>query len=569
MNFFRKPSIWTGVVLVGLAAILYIAYFFDPAVSAQVSQYTEKNVHWFSLLPPLLAVGFALLLRKVVVALFLAIVVGVGLLHSFHPVVLIKKTAVDYVWNNTASEFGLMFIGFVFALIGMISVINKAGGTQGLVNIFKRKVMSARRVCLAAAGMGLAIFFDDYTNTILIGSTMRGLTDAMRVSREKLAYIVDSTAAPIAGLAVISTWIGFEVEQLQYISESLNLGLGGYNIFFQMVPLRFYCILTIVFVLANAYLRRDFGPMLKAERRAEKSGKLFEKEDDQMLTADFAETQAKEGISCRWYNAVIPVLTVIIVLIGGVLIGSSFSPAMADKSLNIFSWQTWYNAFVGIGQVENGIPTVLCIAALSGSLVVALMVTFQRLLSPAEILHAWFKPWKIVFVIAVFVIFAWTIRQVCDELGAAYYLLAATKGHIPAVWIPLLTFGISAAIAFSIGTSWGAMAILIPTMAPLAFNMGGLPIFILSMAAVLDGAIFGDHCSPISDTTVLSSIASGCDHIDHVKTQIPYALVTMVIAGLAGYLPVALGLPVVISYIVGIVAILAVMFLFGRKPELD
>jgi len=567
MFIFKKTSIWTWSIVAVLIGVVIVSYFYDTEVSAKASQFTEKEIHWFSLIPPILAVILALILRKVILALSLSIIVGIGLIHGFNPVTLVKIAATDYLWSNFANQFGLMFIGFVFALIGMVSIINRNGGTQGVINIFKRTVKSARRASLATIGMGLAIFFDDYTNTIIVGSTMRNLTDALKVSREKLAYLVDSTAAPIAGIAIISTWIGFEVEQLQHISDLLKLDLGGYNIFFQMVPFRFYCIFTIAFVILNSVLRRDFGPMLHAEKRAIETGDTFAKEDDTTLTDDFAESRPKKGIPERWYNAVVPVALVILTLVSGILIAGTNSPAMKDQQFNILSFNTWYLSFVGIEQINNGIPTVLCIAAMFGSIVAAIMSITQKLLTPFETLKAWLHAWKIIFVVAAFIILAWTIRQVCDELGVSYFLLGATKDYISSIWIPIIVFLISAAIGFATGTSWGAMAILIPTMAPLAFNIGGLPILVFTMAAVLDGSIFGDHCSPISDTTVLSSISSGCDHVEHVKTQMPYAIVTMIVAALAGYLPAALGVPAIISYITGLAAIILILFVFGTNPR--
>lgn len=567
MHFIKKGSFWTWLSVVFSALILLVAFIFDSELSNRAHEYTTINVHWYSLLPPFLAVSLCLILRRAILALSLSVIVGIMLVRGFNPVTLIKSAAVDYVYANLSAQFGFAFVGFVFSLLGMVSIITRDGGTQGVINIFKGMVNSARRACLATAAMGLAIFFDDYTNAIVIGNTMRNLTDALKVSREKLAFIVDATSAPVAGLAIVSTWIGFEVEQLQHVSDGLGLGLGGYGIFFQMIQFRYYCVFTIFFVLMNAILRRDFGPMLAAERRAASKGETFDREDDTMLTEDFSDSSIKPGVSCRWYNAVIPVATVVASVFLGIFIVGSYAPVMAGHDMKVCSLETWRLAFIGIGQIENAIPTVLCVGSTLGALVAAILAMSQGLLTFFETIKAWFHAWKIIFVITAFLLLAWIIRQICDELGTAYFLLAVTKGNVNPYLIPLVTFIAASMISFATGTSWGVMSILIPTMAPLAFKLGGLPIFIMTMASILDGAIFGDHCSPVSDTTILSSISSGCDHIDHVKTQIPYAILCMVVAGLAGYFMVARGYPVMLTYLIGMAAIVAFLFIVGRNPQ--
>lgn len=535
MPLFKRVSPINWGVMLFLLALLGAAYLWDADLSQRASRWTAQEVHWYGLIPPLLAVGLAICIRQILLVLLLSVMAGVGLLHGFEPLTLFRETAENYLWNNLTGQYSFLIVGFVFFLIGMVSVINRAGGTQGVIRLFTKTVHSARRACLAAAGMGVAIFFDDYANILVIGSMMRPLTDALKISREKLAYIVDSTAAPVAGVALVSTWIGFEVEQLQKISSALGLGMGGYALFLKMLPFRFYCYFALSFVFLNAFLRRDFGPMLTAERRATQKGETFAREDDTMLTQTFAAVQPKAGIPCRWINALLPVAAVILATLAGIL-----------SHLSILR--------------------VLCLAALFGSAVSFVLVVAQKLLTPMEFLRAWLQPWRVTLILTAFILLTWAIRQVCEELGVGYFLMAAASGWVSPLWIPLITFTLGAAVGFATGTSWGAMAILIPTLGPLSFQLGGMEILVLSMAAILDGAIFGDHCSPISDTTILSSAASNCDHLDHVKTQLPYALVCLLAAALFGYLPAVLGVPVWICYGAGLAFLSLLLFLFGKSP---
>lgn len=545
--------------------ILVTAYIFDNTLSQRSLEFSETAAHWYALIPPLIAVSIALIFRRILVALFAGVLSGALLIHDFQPVVAIRETAVNYLWENFSNEFSMLFVVFVFALIGMVSLINKGGGTLGVVNLFAKAVKGARSACLTTMAMGLAIFFDDYTNTIIVGSTMRTLTDRMKISREKLAYLVDSTTAPIAGLALISTWIGFEVEQLQHIVGTANLEIGGYGLFLKMLPYRFYCLFTIVFVFAISFFRRDFGPMLKAERRAVESGVVSNPESNTVTTYEFAESHVKEGAPERWYNAAIPIITVIATAFAGILFCGGKVATANGETFSPLSWHCISGAFMNIGQVENAIPIVLAASAIAGSIVAIVLLSSQRILSAKEIAQCWFHGWRIIFVIAGLLVLAWAIRQVTEELGTAYFILAIIHDNIASFWLPLAIFGISSVIAFCTGTSWGTMGILFPIFGPIATVTGNIGFLAISMSAVLDGAIFGDHCSPISDTTILSSLSSNCDHIDHVRTQLPYALVTAVIAGVAGYIPAALGVPLIPTYLMGLVLIGLVIFLLGRK----
>ena len=522
-----------------------------------------------SLLPPLVAILFALVFRHVIIALGAGVWLGATLAHGSDPFAGIYHAVVDYAVPSITDNW-LMLV-FTFSLMGMVNVLVRGGGVQGLVNAFSRHAKSARSTQLVTAAMGTVIFFDDYANSEVVGASARPLTDARRISREKLSYIVDSTAAPLAGVAIISTWIGIE---LQLLSEQLPYIPGyhsAYELFFHLVPYRFYCLFTLALVYLFVLSQRDFGPMLRAERRARKTGAVL-REGAQLLAAGgFTSTLPKEGAPLRWANAVVPILVALFAVFGGFFVAAYGPMTAAGEVFDLFSFATWRSAFVHGGDHST---TVLAVAGLSASVAAIAIHAAQGILSLREGLLCWLAGiWAMRLALGILVM-AISIRGVTEALDTAPFLVSLLH-NVPALWLPLLSFLVAAAVSFSTGTSWGTMGILLPVVVPLVHHQLGLhpeiaagPITLLAVASVLDGAIFGDHCSPISDTTVLSSLASSADHVDHVRTQIPYASLSMLAAALFGYVGVAwIGWTGIVAYPLGIVALLAFLLIFGRNPD--
>ena len=500
-----------------------------------------------------------------------------------------------YVWGNIASEFNAYIIFFTLALVGMVQVMTRSGGVQGVIELVRNFARGRQSTQLATVAMGGAIFFDDYANTVVVGTTMRHLTDARRISREKLAYIVDSTSAPIAGVAIISTWIGYEVGLFSDLSTQLGLmttladgtqtPLSGYDIFFEVLPLRFYCLFTLVFVVMVAASGRDFGPMLKAELRAAKTGAVLNPGSTPMTSNDYARLDVAEGVTPRWWNAVLPVLLVLIVTFLGMFwsgwsAGDVSIPALTTWDLagiangwtaaagDMLSWAQWRDAFSNADNAK-----VLFWSSMVGSGAAIGLSVGQKQLPLGDAIRTWLAAIPAMWMAVAILVLAWSIRGVCDDLGTNVYLVGAVQDLLTPGMLPLVTFLLAAVVAFSTGTSWGTMGILLPAMIPLAFQLTqGEPnaqlILFLCFGAVLDGAIFGDHCSPISDTTVLSSISASCDHMDHVRTQAPYAMTTMIIAGGVGYLGVAMGLGMFAAYIAAFVVMAAVLMVLGKRVTL-
>ena len=458
-------------------------------------------------------------------------------------------------------SFNLKILAFTFALVGLVAVVGRMGGTRGLVNAMSPFARGPRSAQVVTGVMGTAVFFDDYANTVVVGTTARSLTDKMRLSREKLAYIVDSTSAPIAGIAVISTWIGYEVGLFDDLIGTLNavpdMPRSGYEMFFEILPMRFYCVFALMLVFLGAWTSRDIGPMYHAERRARSGGPLIPEGDAEDETAQIE----KDGVDPRARNALIPIGLVLALILGLILdVGTR---GMAE--FHLFSLDSWK---VVMDKAADDVPLILLVSSLVGGVAAIWMAVAQRLLTFCEAVTAYFDGIRTLADAAAILILAWSIKSVCDDLGTGMAIVALIGDSLPPVLLPLIVFVLAGVVAFSTGTSWGTMALVLPVAAPLAATLSGEPIIVLAcLGAVLDGAIWGDHCSPISDTTVLSSTACGCPHLAHVRTQLPYAVLAMVAAGLAGYLGYALGMPLLLCYLLGPGIMLAGLYLFGKNPN--
>ncbi|OGQ93399.1 MAG: hypothetical protein A2284_08480 [Deltaproteobacteria bacterium RIFOXYA12_FULL_61_11] len=518
---------------------------------------------WLAVLPPLLAVFLAIVTRRMVLSLLFGIAFGALIVNRFNPFLAIYSTVADFLLKPLFDSFhGTIFV-FTASIIAMVAVMTRAGGIRGVIDHVVHHARNARAARIWTAAMGGAIFFDDYANTMVIGTTMRPLTDRYRISREKLAYLVDSTAAPVAALAIISTWIGYQNGLIGDVFADLSISADAYGAFIQMIPLRFYCLFTLAFVALNVFLSRDFGAMFRAEHRSAHEGKVLRDGAKPMTSQDFEAIEVKPGIPARWYNAFLPILVVVGGTIGGLLLDGGLPELLRDGSHSLFSFSL-YRTVLANTQNSN---YVLAGAGVAGLLCAILLALGQRLLGLSEALRTVWDGCKAMYLAFVILILAWGLASVTEAVGTAHFLYASLGELVPPLFLPLLTFVLASLIAFSTGSSWTTMALLLPTLGPLAWHQGGMPMIILTMAAVLDGAIFGDHCSPVSDTTILSSIASSCDHLDHVRTQMPYALSCMGLALLTGYLPMALGVPLWLCHVLGLAGMVGLLLLFGRNPE--
>ncbi|MBI4535404.1 MAG: Na+/H+ antiporter NhaC family protein [Ignavibacteriae bacterium] len=522
-----------------------------------------------SILPPLFAIVLALTIRQVIISLFAGVWLGALFIHDYDPITGAARVIDHFIIRGMADPDHVSIVVFSFMFGGMVGIISKNGGTHGIANRLITMASTARRGQIASWLLGVVIFFDDYANTLIVGNTMRPITDKLKISREKLAYIVDSTSAPVSSLFFISTWIGYEVGLIDAAIKSIDYHVeNAYWIFIDTIPYRFYPILTLILGFAVAFTGRDFGPMLRAERRARLEGKLHR--DGAQLATDLPESAnalPAEGIPHRWWNGAIPILTVILVGIGGLYytgVESIASSGGTDFSLgNIVGSANSYKALLWASLASCAVAIILSIA--------------QRLLTAVAAMDAWFHGVKSMLYAMIILNMAWSIGAVTMELHTADYLVQILKGNLASQWLPVLTFLVAAIISFATGTSWGTMGILMPLVIPLAYalssqsgmNIPEIHIIMLgTVSSVLAGSVFGDHCSPISDTTILSSMASACDHVDHVRTQLPYAFVAAIIGMIVGDIPTAFGLSPYLSIVLGAGVVTLVLFAVGKKDEL-
>ena len=515
---------------------------------------------WVSIMPPLVAILVALTLRNVIPALLIGVWLGATSLRSFSPEGIFRGLLDGfeiYVVRALADEDHAAIILFSLMIGGMVGIITRNGGMASIVRMIVSRARTAIGGQVAVWGMGMMIFFDDYSNTLVVGNTARPMTDHLKISREKLAYIVDSTAAPVVCIALITTWIGYEVGLIGDALDSVpGLDEAAYTVFLKSIPYSFYPILAFIFVLAVAVTGRDFGPMYKAEVRARK-GQVSSVSAGDMPSLQGDQLEPKPNIPLRAINAFVPLLVLIGSLVGGLYItGEGASITDIIGSADAYKAMMW--------------------ASLLGAVTAAVMTTGQGILSGHETVDAWFGGVKAMMFAMIVLVLAWALSAITFDLNTANYLVSILAGNLSPPLVPAVIFVLSAITAFTTGTSWGTLGILMPLVIPLTWAVlvaNGMAdpehmhILYSAIACNLAGAVWGDHCSPISDTTVLSSMASGCDHIEHVRTQMPYALLVGTVAVLIGTIPGGFGFPPLLSILAGLGFLLLVLIRFGRQAD--
>lgn len=525
----------------------------------------------WTVLPPLVSIVLAFLTKNVVVSLFIGTITGCIMLqlNGFNIIAALTQGFIDFTYralNSLADPWNAGIILQVLVIGGVIHLVAKMGGAKAIAEALARKAKTVKSAQLTTWLLGLAVFFDDYANSLIVGPIMRPVTDKLGVSREKLAFVIDATAAPIAGLAIISTWIGLEVGLIGDTLKSVGIQADGFGVFLETIPYRFYNILILAFVVISAITLREFGPMLKAERRARRGEVLSTTE----ISSDSEDLEPIEGIKLSVWNAIIPIG----VLIVSSLIGFYYSgwvTIMGGEDLAIIElMNNTPFSFAGIQAAFSNADAsvVLFQSALLATIVALILGVSRKIFTISEGIGIWIEGMKGLLITGVILILAWSLSSVIKELGTASYLVGVLSDAIPAFLLPAIIFILGSIIAFATGTAYGTMGILMPLAIPLAFAINPEWNFVIvSTSAVLTGAIFGDHCSPISDTTILSSTGAGCDHIEHVRTQIWYAVFVGIVTVLFGYIPAGLGLSIFIVLPLSLVALFILTMIFGKKVD--
>jgi len=548
------------------------------AVDPEVAKKNAEIFGFWTLIPPVVAIVLAFITKDVVLSLFIGVFSGtflINVIDSSIPMTFVKgfTDIVKRVVGSLADSWNAGIVLQVLCIGGVVALITKMGGTKAVALWLSKKAKTGVSAQISTWVMGLFVFFDDYANSLIVGPIMRPITDKFKVSREKLAFIIDATAAPIAGLAVISTWVGLEISLIKQGYELIGItNVNAFSIFVETMPYRFYNLFMLFFIVCTAFMGREFAGMLKAERRA-RAGELHPRRGGAMIEDIEDKTlEPKENIKLQSSNAVVPLL----VLILGAFVSFYFSglgalegEALESAKAHPLTFHTFQATF---GAADASVA--LFQSALLATVVAIFMAVYRKILTVREAIETWGKGWKTMITTIIILLLAWSLSSVIKELGTSRYLVDLLSQSTPKIILPAAIFMLGSFISFSTGTSYGTMGILMPLAIPLASAVGmhsGLEgdalhaYMIVNISAVLTGAIFGDHCSPISDTTILSSMGAGCNHIDHVQTQMPYALTVCAVSIFAGYFPVALGLSVWIVLPFGLLITALVVRFVGQR----
>lgn len=488
----------------------------------------------FPLLPPILAIALSIATGEVVPALFAGVWVGALMISSYNPLEATVKV-VDWYITNATDSWNAAILLYDFVLGAFMGLLYASGSVYSFAQALSSRIRSARGASLAASLLGVAVFFDDYGNTVIVGNSMRPLADRLRVSRELLSYIVDSTAAPVAGIALVSSWIGYEVslikDSIETLKQQFENGLiptaptyEAYVMWLNAVPYHFYSILAIILVFIVVLTRRHFGPMLRAEYRSVIEGKVLRDGATPLMPTEElfgTEPKTRKRVS-GWLFGIAMITLVIMTLISLWATGA--------EDIHKF-WETPFNEAL----MNADTAKALLWAGMATYFITFAWLLLSRAMSFKEVMRQTFRGMYLMVLPNAILLHAWCIKSATDAVGTADYVIhGAVVAGLPALLVPLIIYLVSMFISFTTGTSWGTFGVMMPIAVPMAWQLAVLQypdnvgmaylITFASIGAVFGGGIFGDHCSPISDTTIMSSMFSAADHIDHVSTQLPYAM---------------------------------------------
>ena len=487
---------------------------------------------FWSLLPPIIAIALALITKEVYTSLFTGIIVG-GLLYSnFSFEGTLTHAFYDGIVTSLADAYNVGILVFLVILGILVTLMNKAGGSAAFGRWASEHIRSRAGAQIATIALGVMIFIDDYFNCLTVGSVMRPVTDKSRISRAKLAYLIDATAAPVCIIAPVSSWAA---AVSSYVSDG-----NGLSLFIRAIPFNFYALLTIVMMLFLALTGMEYGPMAKHEANAKGSGDLFSG-----MKGMFVDAKDVENPRGRVPDLVLPIVVLIISCVVGMIYSGGF-----------FAGESFINAFslsdASIGLMLGSAVTLV---------ITCVYYLLRRVLTFKEITDSIPEGFRAMVPAIMILVFAWSLKAMTDSLGAKQFVEALVDQSASGFksFLPAIVFLIACFLSFSTGTSWGTFGILIPItlgVFPLTDPMG-----VVCVSACMAGAVCGDHCSPISDTTIMASAGAQCDHVAHVSTQLPYAItvaaVSVVAYVVAGFVPNALvALPVAILLMLGTMLVL-------------
>lgn len=546
MKSLRQRFVWIiGLALLIVACCPVLAF----AAEEEAALPTLYGTFW-SLVPPIVAIGLALITKEVYSSLFIGIVIG-GVLYSigspdynlFEGIV--RHVLYDGIIANLANENNVGILVFLVILGVIVCLMNMSGGSAAFGRWAQKRIKTRIGAQLATVVLGCLIFVDDYFNCLTVGSVMRPITETHKVSKAKLAYLIDATAAPVCIIAPISSWAA---------AVSGFVGEGeGFRVFISAIPFNYYALLTIFFMIGITLMRIDYGPMRKHEDNAILHGDIYT--TPERPYAD-AEKEVRDDGKGRVIDLVIPVIIIIIFCICGIMYSGGFFHGEAN----------FIDSFA-----NSDAATGLSFGSLLSLIVIVIYFMFRRTITFREMMDAIPEGFKAMIAAILILTFAWTIKTMTDSLGAAVYVSELVKSSAESFmnFLPAIVFLVGCGLAFATGTSWGTFGVLIPIVMAVFENYDA-QMEIISISACMAGAVMGDHCSPISDTTIMSSAGAQCYHINHVNTQIPYAVtvaaVSCVCYIIAGFVRNA-AISLIIAFALMFCVLLVLRKIFGAERK--
>lgn len=546
MKSLRQRSVW----IIGLALLIVACCsMFAFAAEEEAALPTLYGTFW-SLIPPIVAIGLALITKEVYSSLFIGIVIG-GILYSigssdynlFEGTV--RHVLYDGIIANLADSNNVGILVFLVMLGVIVCLMNMSGGSAAFGRWAQKRIKTRIGAQLATVVLGCLIFVDDYFNCLTVGSVMRPITESHKVSKAKLAYLIDATAAPVCIIAPISSWAA---------AVSGFVGEGeGFRVFISAIPYNYYALLTIFFMIGITIMRIDYGPMRKHEENAILHDDIYT--TPERPYAD-AEKEVRDDGKGRVIDLVIPVIIIIVFCICGIMYSGGF----------FYGENNFIDSFANSDAAAG-----LSFGSLLSLIVIIIYFMFRRTIKFREMMDAIPEGFKAMIAAILILTLAWTIKTMTDSLGAADYVAGIVKSGAESFmnFLPAIVFLVGCGLAFATGTSWGTFGVLIPIVMAV-FENYDVQMEIISISACMAGAVMGDHCSPISDTTIMSSAGAQCYHINHVNTQIPYAVTVAVVSFvcyiIAGFVRNA-AISLIIAFALMFLVLLALRKKFGAEEK--
>lgn len=491
-----KRRVLTAAVLMLVVAVLFSVTVFAAETEGEAPLPSLYGTFW-ALVPPIIAIGLALITKEVYSSLFIGILVGAVFASDFSFEGTMNHVLEGGIVKVLSDSYNVGILVFLVILGTMVCLMNRAGGSAAFGRWAGRKIHSRVGAQLATIALGVLIFIDDYFNCLTVGSVMRPVTDKHRISRAKLSYLIDATAAPVCIIAPISSWAAAVTGFVE--------GEDGFTLFINAIPYNFYALLTIVMMIGLAVMKVDYGPMAVHERNAALKGDLFTTGASPYDNS----SEKQEESNGKVIDLLIPILCLIVFCVIGMIYTGGF-----------FSGADFITAFS-----QSDASVGLALGSFFGLIVTIILYMIRRVLSFKKCMACLPEGFKAMVPAILILTFAWSLKSMTDSLGAGEFVKNAMQGSAKEfmMFLPAIIFLVGCGLAFATGTSWGTFGILIPIVVDV-FSATSHELMIISIAACMAGAVCGDHCSPISDTTIMASAGAQCEHVNHVSTQLPYAI---------------------------------------------